>query len=224
MAIADKGRGWVRTLDRWKHLRWRKDDQKRLVRKDSKKQIKQETNLTDKIQAYHEIVSVMEKHQHLLDCSLNLIQSYKRAIEVMSLSDRFGIPLKTTAGSKNHITVSAFESVAIYGKAYSRTIRCSDDGSQPENEYLYVISFPSRWYIYGNDYPTESFNSMFSELKGMGAKYTDQTNSVLYFGDDVAGSVHQNFKPILKKWWAAASDEVREKADEATGRAGQVAT
>ena len=42
MASASKGKGSVKTVEWWKHLRWRKRDQNRLVRNDGKKQIREE--------------------------------------------------------------------------------------------------------------------------------------------------------------------------------------
>jgi hypothetical protein len=42
MASSSKGKGSVRTLEWWKHLRHRKREQNKLVRRDGKKQIAKE--------------------------------------------------------------------------------------------------------------------------------------------------------------------------------------
>lgn len=42
MASSGKGKGSVKAVEWWKHLRWRKRDQNKLVRKDGKNQIKEE--------------------------------------------------------------------------------------------------------------------------------------------------------------------------------------
>lgn len=42
MASASKGKGSVKTVEWWKHLRWRKRDQNKRVREDGKKQINKE--------------------------------------------------------------------------------------------------------------------------------------------------------------------------------------
>ena len=42
MASSSKSKGSVKTVEWWKHLRYRKRDQNKLVRKDGKKQIKEE--------------------------------------------------------------------------------------------------------------------------------------------------------------------------------------
>ena len=42
MASSSKGKGSVKPVEWWKHLRWRKRDQNKLVRKDGKKQIDNE--------------------------------------------------------------------------------------------------------------------------------------------------------------------------------------
>jgi len=43
MASSSKGKGGVKTLEWWDHLRKRKRDQNKLVRKDGKKQIREES-------------------------------------------------------------------------------------------------------------------------------------------------------------------------------------
>lgn len=40
MASSSKGKGAVKTVEWWKHLRWRKRDQNKRVREDGKKQVK----------------------------------------------------------------------------------------------------------------------------------------------------------------------------------------
>lgn len=44
MASSSKRKGSVKTVEWWRHLRWRKKDQSRLVRQDGKKQIKKGVN------------------------------------------------------------------------------------------------------------------------------------------------------------------------------------
>lgn len=42
MASSSKGKGGVKTVEWWKHLRGRKKDQNKMVRQDGKKQIKEQ--------------------------------------------------------------------------------------------------------------------------------------------------------------------------------------
>ncbi len=42
MASASKRRGSVKTLEWWKHMRWRKRGQNKLVRRDGRKQIREQ--------------------------------------------------------------------------------------------------------------------------------------------------------------------------------------
>ena len=42
MASAGKGKGYVKPVEWWQHLRWRKRDQNKKVRQDGKKQTQQE--------------------------------------------------------------------------------------------------------------------------------------------------------------------------------------
>ena len=46
MASSSKGKGGVRTVEWWKHLRWRKKCQQKLVRRDGKRQARE----TDDVQ------------------------------------------------------------------------------------------------------------------------------------------------------------------------------
>ena len=47
MASSSKSKGSVKTVEWWKHLRYRKRDQNKLVRKDGKKKIDQEKDYED---------------------------------------------------------------------------------------------------------------------------------------------------------------------------------
>ena len=44
MASAGKGKGYVKPVEWWQHLRWRKRDQNKKVRQDGKKQTQQENS------------------------------------------------------------------------------------------------------------------------------------------------------------------------------------
>ena len=44
MASAGKGKGYVKPLEWWRHLRWRKRDQNKKVRQDGKKQTREESS------------------------------------------------------------------------------------------------------------------------------------------------------------------------------------
>ena len=79
-------------------------------------------------------------------------------------------------------------------------ISWSDDDKQPMNEWLYVINFPTGAYIFGDDYPTELFYELFTELKGYNPDYSDTNNKGLYFKLENASKVYNEFPNIMKKY------------------------
>ena len=101
--------------------------------------------------------------------------------------------------------------VGLYSEEQNRQISWSDDGCQPENEWLCVISFSTGAYIledyFDGKYPKETFDKMFEELKSFGTKYCDTNNSALYFTKDVAYKVCEAFPEIYKKYKALVVEE-----------------
>ena len=136
--------------------------------------------------------------EYLGDIEEYLEKEYRRA----KLSEEFRIQLQRYNFEYTYCKLfgPADQSIALYGKDHRRTISWSDDGRQPENEWLYCVSFPSGAYFFGNSYPEEHFNAMFEELKGFGPKYSDTTNHNLYFDSSNAKGVHQQLPEIVKKY------------------------
>lgn len=83
------------------------------------------------------------------------------------------------------------------GKGYS--ISWSDDGRQPLNEMLLVLSFPTGAYIFDGDYPKPVFKDFFDELKTYNPKYSDSHNSSLYFELENGAKVFNDFWDIFNK-------------------------
>lgn len=81
-----------------------------------------------------------------------------------------------------------------------RSIPWSDDGRQPDNEWLLKISFPSGAYTLDRDYPVSLFQEMFLELKSFEPKYCDTANKSLYFDSTNAKVVYDAFSGILMKY------------------------
>lgn len=166
----------------------------------------------DKIDGYKEILGVLNRHKELLkdDYPVNIAGKIADRISLQEISKEFSINMKTDC-NPNWCKLSDYESMGMFGSKYNRTISWSDDGEQPENERLYVISFPTGAYIFGGSYPVNTFRSFFDELKGYGAKYVDTTNSNLYFTSEKASCVHRDFKVILDKHRKLVGDEVKEE-------------
>jgi hypothetical protein len=165
--------------------------------------------------AYKEVLDAIEKHKEIFsgDYEIDIRERLKTRINIEKIADEFGISINSSRfeGSDTYVKVGYFSCICLYGEKYRRTVSWSDDGSQPEDEWLYIISFPTGPYIFGDDYPTKSFMQLFSELKGFNPKYSDTTNHNLYFTKDTAKFVHESFDALLNKYKAIASDEIKEK-------------
>lgn len=153
-------------------------------------------------EAYNEILEVLRKHKDL--CNYD-ISDFER----ISKSHLFGLELKKIHGlniiPENLYTsdwnrFGDYRTVGMWGQKHGRTISWSDDGSQPEDELLLNISFPTGAYIFGDDYPVELFKQFFDELKTYNPKYLDTNNKSLYFSMDNAKYVFNEFGNILAKY------------------------
>ena len=147
--------------------------------------------------------------------------SIERALSVLRLSEEFQIPL-VTSGSSHWATVEGYlerdyMNVGFFPKGEDR-ISWSDDGRQPEDEYLLVVRFPTGAYIFGdyfnNDYPTDAFKAFFDDLKSYGSKYSDTVNHCLYFTADVAKDVYWNFRTLMDKHRGDAIEENKRRKRE----------
>lgn len=88
--------------------------------------------------------------------------------------------------------------IAKYGKNYNRNIL--NISTQPENEQLFSIEFPTGPYIFGEAYDFELFNRFFEELKTYQPKYVDEINHSLYFDLKTGAKAYKNYNKILEKY------------------------
>ena len=166
----------------------------------------------DKIDAYKEILSVLNKHKELLkdDYQIDIASKIADRISLQEISKEFSISIKYDC-NPHWCKLSEYESIGMFGSEHRRTISWPDDGEQPENERLYMISFPTGPYIFGDSYPENTFRSFFDELKGYGVKYVDSRNHNLYFTSEKASCVHGDFKAIFDRHRKLVGDEMKEK-------------
>lgn len=167
----------------------------------------------NKKQAYQNILKELKKQKEIIDDNSyvegieNSLTNRVKAIEVCEL---FDIPdlLKEQTGTYHKIG----ENRAVqffYPIENNNWISWSDDGRQPENEWLYKISFPTGAFIFGDFYPAEMFQKFFLELKSYNPKYCDTTNNCLYFSPDNAKKVHEAYPKILKKYRDKSAEEFK---------------
>lgn len=136
---------------------------------------------------------------HILDTD-NLQEKADRHLYKLELEEKYGIVIKKEGANRNWENLGQFISLGMFGKNQRRTIGCPDDGRQPEDEVLLLISFSTGAYIFGDDYDTEIFNEFFLELKSYGPKYSDSQNKKLYFTLENSTEVYNNFQKILNNF------------------------
>lgn len=105
--------------------------------------------------------------------------------------------------------------LTLFTKENGRGIAWSDDGRQPDNEWLYHISFPCGAYTLNGgrlsrDYPVKTFKEFFNKLKEFGPKYSDSNNKHLYFDSSTAKKAHDALPELLKEWAGKVKAELDE--------------
>lgn len=172
-------------------------------------------NIQNKINAYKELQKVVNKYPNEFKDDYDL-DGTSETLQCLEMQQRFGIPL-VYHGSNHYRVERAYDDwthVALYGEN-NRKIGWLDEGEQPDNEWLYCISFPCGAYIFGdyfkNEYPEKTFNAFFNELKSLGAKYSDTRNSSLYFTEENSKEVYDAFWGIFKKYKSMVTDEMKEQ-------------
>ena len=109
--------------------------------------------------AYEDILEVLKKHEEFIkdDYTINIIKQLEFRIETQTIIDMFDIRLDIS-NTPGYIVIDRNRVIARFGKGTGRNILISDDGRQPENEWLYCISFPRGAYIFGDEYPKKTFD------------------------------------------------------------------
>jgi len=153
-------------------------------------------------ETYKKIFKLLNEHEDEIVFDVKSLEARARAhLYGLELKEKHGInidPKTITSTSWNRF--GDYMSIGTYGDENKRSVSWSDDGSQPVNEMLLEISFPTGGYIFGQDYPAKFFQKFFTELKTYGPKYSDTTNASLYFSMDNAGKIFNKFNSILEKY------------------------
>jgi hypothetical protein len=165
----------------------------------------------NKIEAYKLILKTIDdcNSQVTLDTDISRY-NLPLLIKKSEIEEEFGIVIKNVK-SKTWFDCGYYSTIGLYGSAHGRSISWSDDDSQPEDEWLYQISFPTGAYIFGKDYCTNTFELFFAELKSFSPKYSDANNHNLYFTSDTAAKVHNALTGLLKKYSDLVQNEINEK-------------
>lgn len=179
--------------------------------------------MNEKIKIYEKILKLVTKEisEDRIELSKSTLET---VIENLKVSERFGIPLQSV--TNNHAgwlkvgkRYDDFMTLGKFGENYGRTISWSDSGKQPRKtgEWLLTVRFPTGAYIFGEggmfdkSYPVKTFNAFWDELKAFSPKFCDTANHCLYFTDDVASVVYENFYILFDKYQALVRDEMKEQ-------------
>lgn len=170
-------------------------------------------------QAYKKIFKILKDNKDLHCFDINDLE-YKSQLHLFALQlrDIHGLNIKTNQVTnldwfKPHEHIA----VAWWGPKYNRKISWSDDDSQPKDELLVNISFPTGPYIFGygeildKDYPIEFFNRFVKELLSYKPDYTDSHNKSYYWKVENAKEIFNNFPDILAKWHKLNLEDIKKR-------------
>lgn len=148
-----------------------------------------------KYEKYEKLLADLEKHKDAIENNL-IMEDWLRLLEdiiaVQKISEEFDIPIPSYYYNTDWINLGYHHSIGVYGE--KRKICSPDNGVQPqEGERLYRMCFPTGAYTLGAEYPTQTFEAFFEELKTYQPKYIDSNNSSLYFTADKAGEAYKTF-------------------------------
>lgn len=164
--------------------------------------------MQEQLNAYKALYETAKQHRDFI--SDQHFRPIKEKVEELELSVEFNMKLEYSGPTCYRVPNSYdnWSRVLWYGDKNTHTyIGCSDDSTQPKNEWLYVMSFTTGGHMFGDKYPVETFRAFFEELKSFEPKYCDTINSTLYFTKETAHKVHAAFWEIFKKYKAMCQQE-----------------
>lgn len=160
----------------------------------------------------NKLKAVFDENTTPLTCRLEHI---KRDIEgelaLIDLGEKLDADISWERYS-DYIRLTNYIDLSLFVEGCGKEISWPDDGKQPSPGWYLVISFPCGAYTLYKDYPVESFNKFFEELKSFGAKHVDTANHCLYFALDEnpepARKVYKAYNDIFKKYYDMGKEEV----------------
>lgn len=163
--------------------------------------------------AYKEILKVLKKHKDICVFDVdNLEEKAKNHLFGVELKEKHDFNIDPRIiHNLNWQKLRDDIYIGWWGDKYNRSIGWSDDGTQPKDELLLCIKYPTGAYIFGGDYPTEFFQRFFLELKSYKPKYVDSTNKSLYFSMDNASKIFNDYESILKRYYKENKEDIKQR-------------
>ena len=160
---------------------------------------------------YEKVLSLIESNRDISRIDNETIKSIRdKHLLHLELIEVYGINVAfENINNTDYLRINEFTVLSTFDGNSNRRISWSDDGSQPTNERLLNVSFPTGAYIFGDHYPTDLFNEFFLELKAFGCAYSDTKNSCLYYDLHTGSKVIIQLYGILKKYQDKNKDQVK---------------
>lgn len=95
-----------------------------------------------------------------------------------------------------------YDAEADKANGSGRFISWSDDGRQPNNEWLFIIGFSTGAYIFGYDYEGQQqlFQDFIGRLKSYKPDYSDTVNKSFYWKLENAKPIYDDFGSVLREY------------------------
>lgn len=168
--------------------------------------------------AYDEVLTVLHKHREL--CLYDIAELERKAkvhLFGLKLKEKYGLNIDPKRVDSLDYQSFGEKKIGLFGEKYRRTISWSVDGRQPEDEYLFTVSFPTGAFIFGDgdtfnkDYPTDFFQKFWLELKSYKPDYIDEANHCLYWKLDNAKDAFNNYEAVLKKYHDLNKNDIKQR-------------
>lgn len=162
--------------------------------------------------AYDEILKVLRKHREL--CLYDIAELERKArvhLFGLELKEKYGLNIDPKRVDSLDYQSFGEKKIGLFGEKYRRNISWSVDGRQPEDEYLFTVSFPTGAYIFGEDYATDFFQKFWLELKEFKPDYIDEVNHCLYWKLENAKDAFNNYDATLKKYYELNKEDVKRR-------------
>lgn len=162
--------------------------------------------------AYDEILKVLHNNREICVFDVNDLER-KAKIHLFGLELKEVYGLNIDPKQVNSIDYQSFgeKKIGLFGEKYRRIVSWSVDGRQPEDEYLFTVSFPTGAYIFGEDYATDFFQKFWLELKEFKPDYIDEVNHCLYWKLENAKDAFNNYDSTLKKYHELNKEDVKKR-------------
>ncbi len=154
---------------------------------------------------YKKAIDELERVYNDYGKELNALDEYSRTHfeklrNLVLISEMFELPHEILSlRSWNYYKIDEERSIGFFCENGCR-ISWSDDGTQPKDEWLYIISFSNGPYFFGREYLSEHFNSFFNDLKSYDPAFIDTRNHCLYFRGEESKAIHKDYKIITDKY------------------------